>query len=551
MNCKTLKMKLVLLTLIASGHLFGAVPQSECPATALADIGLCFTATTTGTSPNQQGINGTPDTDGAVGPTQFVMAVNPGIRSFDKKTGLPDGVLNVGLPCMFDDRGFVDNTDPEILYDAATHRWFIVAIDRGAAGDRRNNSILLAISDGENEGTITPVTKWATYSFQHNLIPEGKGPNTRSGCGCLGQGGDDGLFLDYPKLAIDTHAVYVGANMQTSTGSVFINSTIYVFNKESLLSGDQSNVKVKAYRKLLGSGPFPPSVTAPTIHPALNFDKNPKFGYAMGVYPGTISDPASSFLNFAFYRIENPGSDTPVMSDQIVIPIPVTAAVPVPEFGGAPHKGNVIPTNDRNLIETFDTRLITDHVRNNHFFAVQTIFVNKKGTSDPVDGTLDRAAIRWYEFDLASQAPSILQIGTIFDTDQFTSTPLYYYMPSIMSNKRGDIFVGSSVSGANAFIDAVGFRRFKGDPKGFPELNGIANSLMRDPIKFSNSQTSYNLQFTTTGPQRWGDYSYTSLDPIDKMTMWTIQEFCADTDVWGCQVIEIKAPAVIPPFPQP
>ncbi len=42
------------------------------------------------------------------------------------------------------------------------------------------------------------------------------------------------------------------------------------------------------------------------------------------------------------------------------------------------------------------------------------------------------------------------------------------------------------------------------------------------------------------GPEgrRWGDYSYTSLDPIDDMTMWTIEEFCDATDSWGVRVVK-------------
>src|SRR5204862_406465 len=40
----------------------------------------------------------------------------------------------------------------------------------------------------------------------------------------------------------------------------------------------------------------------------------------------------------------------------------------------------------------------------------------------------------------------------------------------------------------------------------------------------------------------WGDYSYTSLDPLDDMTMWTIQEFCSSSNKWGVRVVKLIAP---------
>ncbi|HYX20376.1 MAG TPA: IPT/TIG domain-containing protein, partial [Thermoanaerobaculia bacterium] len=44
------------------------------------------------------------------------------------------------------------------------------------------------------------------------------------------------------------------------------------------------------------------------------------------------------------------------------------------------------------------------------------------------------------------------------------------------------------------------------------------------------------------GPRRWGDYSFTSLDPADDMTLWTIQEYCNLTDSWGVRVVQLLAP---------
>ena len=44
---------------------------------------------------------------------------------------------------------------------------------------------------------------------------------------------------------------------------------------------------------------------------------------------------------------------------------------------------------------------------------------------------------------------------------------------------------------------------------------------------------------------RWGDYSYTSLDPNDDMSIWTIQEYATNiaTNIWGTWTARLLAPA--------
>jgi hypothetical protein len=58
---------------------------------------------------------------------------------------------------------------------------------------------------------------------------------------------------------------------------------------------------------------------------------------------------------------------------------------------------------------------------------------------------------------------------------------------------------------------------------------------------YQTTSSTYNLS-ETTSPHRWGDYSYTSLDPSDDMTMWTIQEFTNATNSWGVEVVKLLAP---------
>jgi hypothetical protein len=108
-------------------------------------------------------------------------------------------------------------------------------------------------------------------------------------------------------------------------------------------------------------------------------------------------------------------------------------------------------------------------------------------------------------------------------------------MPSIAVSGQGHSALGFSVAGAAAYINAATIGRLSGDTLGTTQ--GV-------PVLYTASTTAYNPFFdpgSTTG-RRWGDYSYTSLDPNDDMTLWTIQEFCDDTDSYGVRVAKLVAP---------
>src|SRR5438552_1083264 len=72
-------------------------------------------------------------------------------------------------------------------------------------------------------------------------------------------------------------------------------------------------------------------------------------------------------------------------------------------------------------------------------------------------------------------------------------------------------------------------------------LSGDALGTVNAPALFTNSSSSYNVS-DSSSPHRWGDYSFTSVDPDDDMTMWTIQEFCDGTNSYGLEVAKLLAP---------
>src|SRR5262249_46944690 len=142
-------------------------------------------------------------------------------------------------------------------------------------------------------------------------------------------------------------------------------------------------------------------------------------------------------------------------------------------------------------------------------------------------GTDTRMGVRWYELTgiPTGQTPGVVQAGTIFQPSASnTSDQRCFWMGSIMVSGQGHAVLGFSVAGANEFVNAGWAGRLAGDP----------TNTLRPAALYTASSTPYNPRDSQNAPiNRWGDYSYTCLDPNDDMTIWTIQEFCNATNSYG------------------
>ncbi|HMX27359.1 MAG TPA: hypothetical protein PKC13_17300, partial [Blastocatellia bacterium] len=434
-----------------------------------------------------------PDTMGAVGPTQFLMAVNGRIRVFSKTTGVV-GDLDTDIDSFFNSvRGGETTTDPRVLYDRLSGRWFVLIINVAAV----NNRLMLAVSDG---ATITAGTVWSFYQFQQNLATPS---------------GDNGCFADYPSLGIDANAIYVGVNQFCNRA--FTNTSAFVIRKSSVLNNEP--IVVSAFRNLIdtASGALTNGIFAPVG--VSNPDPNPTEGYFIGT-------DANSLGRLVLRRVMNAGG-VPVMSANQYINVLTTAAPMTVR-----HRGNFNGVNGR--LDALDDRLLSACFRQGSIWAAHNIGVNNQGATE-VPRT--RNAVRWYEIaDVRLPAPRLAQAGTLFTaTDTNTEDERNYFMPSLMVSGQGHVLLGFNTAGTNEYINAAVAARWANDPLG----------TLQAPLLITNSPAPYNPSGNsgnTQGRRRWGDYSFTSLDPCDDMTMWTIQQFADAVDSYGLRVAKIPAP---------
>jgi hypothetical protein len=427
-----------------------------------------------------------PDTMGAVGPSQFIVAVNGRIRSFNKTNGLADGVLNSSMDSFFNSvmTPPVNNnftSDPRIRYDRLSRRWFVIIIDVPGTQGSLPNRILIAVSDSS---VVTPSTVWSFYYFEQDLVS----PT-----------GDTGSFADYPTLGIDANALYIGVNIFSSTGS-FANTTAFVVRKSSLLSGGP--IAVTAFRQLI-SGPGHKAAGPYTPQGVDNFDPAATEGYIIGI-------DAISSSKLQLRRVSNPGG-TPSLSGNVTINVSTFASpITVPSLGSSVS------------LDGLDARLLAAHYRNGFLWTTHNVGVSDAGSSSGVT----RDGVRWYQIAgiPTGQTPSVQQTGTIYDP---STTNRSYWMGTVMVSGQGHAVLGFSSASSSEYVNCAVSGRLAND----------AANTVSPPIFYTASSASYNPPYN-----RWGDYSYTSLDPNDDMTLWTIQEFVNAVNSYAVQIAKLLAP---------
>jgi VCBS repeat-containing protein len=142
-----------------------------------------------------------PDTDGAVGPSQFVELLNSAYRVYDKSGNV---LQTSSLNQFWSSAGILQASafDPRVLYDPDSQRWYAAAVDFGGA-------LLLAVSN----------TSDPTQGFQAVTIPiDPTGQN----------------FGDFTRLGFNEDGVYLSATM-VPVGAEQATSIIVAIPKSDLL----------------------------------------------------------------------------------------------------------------------------------------------------------------------------------------------------------------------------------------------------------------------------------------------------------------------------
>jgi PEP-CTERM motif len=398
-----------------------------------------------------------PDTMGAVGTTQFLETSNGSIQAYSK-TGtllqtwsMPTFWANAGLP------GGASG-DQRVMFDTLSSRWIMVGF--GSSNNIVNVGVS-ATSDALGAWTATAVT----------VIPSGT--------------------ADYPTLAIDRDAVYIGTNNFTPgfTGT----SLLVIPRASAFAAGGPTTTNMTTFNTTLAGADRGFAIQGVN---SLDFD---------GV--GRIVADARDTNNVLAYNINNPGGPGATQS----------ATVATNSYTAGPPDGRQ-PDGTR-LVDTLDTRIASSAWElNGKIYYAHTVA--------GVGANAGSSVVRVVVIDSVTKA--VLSTTDIGD-------PNYdFYQGSLAINNSGKLVVGYNRSGFSTADGQISiFARVY-------DANANGTISQTDEIFIRKSDTnSYRCGelniIDTACRQRWGDYAAVSLDPTNNDNFFVVGEYA-------------QAPAVIPNF---
>ncbi|HWM65298.1 MAG TPA: hypothetical protein VNO35_01830 [Steroidobacteraceae bacterium] len=353
-----------------------------------------------------------PDTNGAVGATQFVQMVNVTVAVYDKSTGAlqlaPAAIHTLwtgfGGLCEFGGGTptFADGGDPVVLYDHLAERWLVTQLQYNTTFTQTAQCVAVSTSS-DATGTYNRYE----YDFGAN-------------------------FPDYPKFSVWPDAYYNTINV--FPGRSFAGADACAFDRNAMLSGAPASAIC-----------FPQPSTVSSLLPAdLDGSTLPPAGSPN--YLVSLAD--STHLNFFRFHVDFSNPLSSAFTGPTLISVApyneVCARATTLSCIAQPNPGEKVDGLGDRVMFRLAYRNFGDH---------ESLVVNHTIKAGTVAG------VRWYEIRNPA-APFVYQQSTVVDPD------VNYWLGSIAMDKIGDLALGFSASSHNVFPSVYVAGRASTDPAG-------------------------------------------------------------------------------------
>ncbi|HEX8078419.1 MAG TPA: carboxypeptidase-like regulatory domain-containing protein, partial [Chthoniobacterales bacterium] len=446
-----------------------------------------------------------PDTNGAVGPTQYVQMVNSVFSVYDKGGTRLSGPTNINelfaaLPADSRCRATNDG-DPVVVYDQLADRWLLsqFAVRDDDGGTNGPYSECVAISQ-----TSDATGAYYVYDFKLSTT----------------------VFQDYPHFGLWPDAYYMATHQFNQAGTEYLGQAAWAFERDKMLNGQVAKLVYfdlgalpPPFDKGFG-GQLPANLDGFTLPPA------GAPNYFLEVDSAADTGIGNNLRIWKFHvDWTNPGNSTFGLSGQPNSVIPITdfarpnctenLAGCVPQLG---DESQLDPIGDR-LMYRLAYRNFGDH---------EALVLNHTVVADATTGQMGP---RWYEVRDPGGTPQVFQQSTFVPSGP---TDLYRWMGSVAMDRGGNMAIGYSTSSSATFPSIAYAGRLAGDP-----VNSLAQG---EAQMFAGSGPQH------AGPElsRWGDYSDLTVDPVDDCTFWFTTEYYSAEDVgpflWRTRVGSFKFP---------
>ncbi len=350
-----------------------------------------------------------PDTNGAVGATQYVQWVNESFAVFDKTTGgLIYGPVNGNTLWSGFGGGCQNNNDgdPIVKYDQIAGRWVFTQFSVSTTPYLQ----CVAVST-----TSDATGTYNRYSFNYG--------NTQ--------------FPDYPKLGVWPDAYYISYNI-FNNGTTFAGAKVCAFDRSKMLTGAAATQQCFQLSTSYG-GLLPADLDGTTAPPS----GSPNFFMNFG----------ANSLNLWKFHVD---FATPANST-----FTGPTNIPVASFSAACSGGGTcIPQpGTSNKLDSLGDRLMYRLAYRN-FGTYESLVVNHSVTAGG-NKRSSVTSVRWYEIRNPNGTPSVFQQGTLSAADGISR-----WMGSIAMDKVGDIALGYSASSSTTYPSIRYTGRVPTDPLG-------------------------------------------------------------------------------------
>jgi len=441
-----------------------------------------------------------PDSNVAVGPTQFVQFVNRSFAVFDKSTGAKAyGPASgntlwqaLGAPCDAQ-----TNSDEIVQFDKVAGVWVMLM-----PAWTNPDQLCVAVSNTADAANTTR----NLYVYP---VPAD-------------------LFDDYPKLAVWPDSYYVSYNQ--GDDNVFVGAAACALDRGAMLTGAAAptmqcftNIPTSYGALLPGDldGATPPPAGSPEYF--LNFDGNDA-SLDLWQFHVDWTTPANSW--FGTSSTNSSPTNIPVAAfteacGETATELLYTTGACIPQIG----------TTQK--LDSYGDRLMYRLAYRNFGIGngnggYEDLVVNHTvtlGTSSSQTG------VRWYELQNPGTGFGLYQQGT------YAPDSSYRWMGSIAMDHNGDIALGYSVSSATMSPSIRYTGRVPGDALGTMESE--IDILSAASVAHGSQTTSY----------RWADYSGMSIDPTDDCTFFYTTEYIPTTgSSWSTRIASFSFQSCGPGF---
>ena len=448
-----------------------------------------------------------PDTIGAAGRTQYVEFTNGGFAVYDKATGNRSTFTSDTAFWQAAGRAGIPSGDQRVIYNAKANRW--IAISFGS----NTKDLHVAVSTSANA-----LGSWKSTTFE-GFAPLATGART---------------LADYPTLAMDNNAVYIGTNdfgAATVGGATnFRGTTLNVIPLASILA--------KAGPTVTGNVQFK---TAYTGGPGDDYTR----GFAIqGVNSNESTDGighiiAASINDYGLtrYDVLNAGTAGAVRT------VTASTTIGTDYLPNAPARQPATIAANQRIVDSFGDQISSSAFENNgKIYSVHTVTEN---------GT-DRTSVRYTVLDTATNA--VLDEGSLGDATHD------YYQGSLAVNKLGQVVISYNRSGLNPADGNITLAARTFHTNALGQLVAKSGEIV---LRVSDTNDYHNGSIfgqAAAGRQRWADYSTVTLDPTSIHSFWVAGSFAREYNLpqfghpggtggsrWGTYIAEIDAGVVPEP----